>query len=370
MPRDYYEVLGVPKNASADEIKKAYRNLALQLHPDRNPSKEASERFKEVNEAYAVLSDPEKRKQYDSYGPAGFSQHYSQEEIFRNFDFDQIFKDMGVNFGSMGMGGPDDLFGGLFGQAARSRNAGQSILYRMNLTLEQIAKGTQQEITVRHVKKCSNCDGTGAEPGSRIVKCPECNGRGQVATVSNTFFGRMQTVTTCPRCGGRGKSYEKKCRVCSGKGGVVANEKLTVTIPAGLSEGTRLRLEGMGDYGIDGNGDLYVEVHEIKHSTFTREGDNILANVKVPFYTAILGGRITVPTLDGQKELTIDQGTQQGKQIVLKGAGIKKLRGSGYGDEIVTVSIEIPRSLTQQQRELMEKFSSSDAEGKKRFGFI
>ena len=370
MPRDYYSLLGVPKSASADEIKQAYRKLALELHPDRNPSKEAQEKFKEVNEAYAVLGDPEKRKQYDAYGPAGFSQHYSQEEIFRNFDFEQIFKDMGINFGNMGMGGTDDFFGSLFGGTARNRNVGQSILYKMDLTLEQIAKGTQQEISVRHVKMCGNCGGTGAEPGSKIVKCPECNGRGQVATVSNTFFGRMQTVTTCARCGGRGKSYEKRGRVCNGKGGVVLNDKLSVAIPAGVSEGTRLRLGGMGDYGSGGKGDLYVEVHEIKHSVFDREGDNIYANVKVPFYTAILGGRIIVPTLDGQKELTVDQGTQQGKQIVLKGAGIKRLRGNSSGDEIVTVNIDIPKSLTQQQRELIEKFSSSEGDGRKRFGFI
>ncbi len=368
MPRDYYDVLGVQKTASADEIKRAYRDLALKLHPDRNPSKEAGEKFREINEAYAVLGDPEKKKQYDAYGPAGFGQRYNEEEIFRNFDFNQVFREMGINIGGFG---DSDLFGSFFGQGGRQGDVGQSILYRLDLTLEQIAHGSQQELTERHVKRCDNCKGGGAEPGSKTIKCPECNGRGQVAQVSNTFFGRMQTVTTCGRCRGKGKIYDKRCRVCGGKGGVVATEKINVTIPAGVTEGTRLRLEGMGDFGNDGNGDLFVEVHELRHSVFTREGDNIRANMRIPFYIAILGGRIVVPTLDGQRELTIDPGAQQGKQIVLKGAGIKKLRGSGAGDEIVTISIEIPKSLSQQQKELIEKFKSSEeGEGKKKFGFM
>ncbi len=365
MAEDYYSILGVSKDASADEIKRAYRNLALQLHPDRNPSKEAGEKFREVNAAYAVLSDPEKRKQYDAYGPAGFSQHYSEEDIFRGFNFEQIFRDMGINIG--GMGG-EEMFGSLFGQGMRSSNAGQSILYRIDLTLEQIAKGAQQEISVKHVRRCDRCEGSGAEPGSKVVKCPECSGRGQVVTVTTTILGRMQTVTTCGRCGGKGRSYEKRCRACNGKGGVVATEKVTVTIPAGVNEGMRLRLGGMGDFGPGGSGDLYVEVHELRHSTFTREGYDIHAEVKVPFYTAILGGSVSVPTLDGQREITIGEGTQQGKTIVIRGAGITKLRGGGSGDEIVTVNIEIPRSLSQQQRELIERFRESGQEGKRRFG--
>ncbi len=368
MTENYYDLLGVSKDASQEEIKKAYRKLALELHPDRNKDPQAVNRFKEINEAYAVLGDSEKKAQYDSYGPAGFGQRYNEEEIFRNFNFEQVFRDMGINIGGMGT---EDIFSSFFGQGARHPNLGQGILYRMDLTLEQIAKGTQQEISVRHVRRCDRCDGSGAEPGSKVIKCPECSGKGQVITTTNTFFGRMQTVTTCGRCGGKGKSYEKKCRTCNGKGGAVANENINVTIPAGVSEGTRLRLEGMGDYGPGGNGDLYVEIHELRHNTFARQGDDIHATVKVPFYTAILGGRIVVPTLDGQKELTLDQGMQQGKQIVLKGSGIKRLRGSGAGDEIITVDIEMPKSLSSQQRELIEKFKSSEeGVGKKKFGFI
>ncbi len=368
MPDDYYKVLGVQKGASADEIKKAYRELALKYHPDRNPDKEATERFKEVNEAYAVLSDPEKRRQYDAYGPAGFGQKYSEEEIFRNFDFEQIFKDIGINFG-FGSGGQP--FGSFFEQgAARQGGEGQSILYRMELPLDEIADGVQKEISVRHVKVCDRCKGSLAEPGTKVIRCPECGGTGRIVTTTNTFFGRMQSVAACRRCGGRGKSYEKRCRKCNGKGGVVDTERIMVTIPAGVYDGARLRLEGMGDYGPDGNGDLYVEIHERKHPVFAREGDNVHAQVRVPFYTAILGGRITVPTLHGEKEIAIEQGTQQGKSIILRGEGIRRLRGSGAGDEIITINIEIPGSLSGEQRELIERFRDREGSQRRKFGFV
>ncbi len=369
MARDYYEILGVSRNASPEEIKKAYRELALKFHPDRNPDKKATEIFKEANEAYAVLSDPEKRRQYDAYGPAGFGQRYSEEEIFRNFNFEQIFKDMGINFG-FGQGG-DEIFGSIFGQGmGRQRDVGQSILYKMDLSLNEIAKGTQKEIQIRHLKRCERCGGGGAEPGSKMGKCSACNGSGRVARTTNTFFGRMQTVTVCERCGGKGKTYEKRCKQCNGKGGAIASERIMVTIPAGVSEGMRLRLDGMGDYGADGNGDLFVEVHELKHDQFRREGDDVYVHVRIPFYTAILGGRITVPTLDGDKEITLEAATQQGKEITLRGGGIRRLRGAGSGDEIVTVDIDLPKVLSQEQRDLIEKFRQSDQIGKKKFGFI
>jgi molecular chaperone DnaJ len=368
MPADYYNTLGVAKNASPEEIKKAYRELALKFHPDRNKDKSSEEKFKEINEAYAVLSDPEKRRQYDSFGPAGFGQRYNQDEIFRNVNFEQIFKDMGINFG---FGQGDDIFGSFFGQQmGGQREVGQSILYKMDLNLAEVAKGTQREVMIRHQKRCDRCSGTGAEPGSKMIKCPDCSGTGRIAKTTNTFFGRMQTVTTCGRCGGKGKSYEKRCKTCNGRGGVIANEKIVVTIPAGVSEGTRLRLDGMGDFGADGNGDLFVEVHELKNSQFDREGDNIHTRVRIPFYMAILGGKVTVPTLDGDKEMTLEPGTQQGKSITLKGGGIKRLRGSGSGDEIVSIDIDLPKSLTQEQRDLMEKFRQSDQSGKRKFGFL
>jgi molecular chaperone DnaJ len=351
MAKDYYDTLGVQKDASPEQIKKAYRELALKYHPDRNASKEAEAKFKEINEAYAVLGDAQKRQQYDTYGPSGFGQRFSEEEIFRNFNFNDIFREMGANFGFGG-----EMFGGMFGQGAVREDVGQSILYRMPLTLEELAHGTVKEISVRHQKACQRCSGNGAEPGSKVRKCPECNGTGQVVTVRNTFLGSMQTITVCGRCGGRGKSYEKRCRECGGRGTTLQNEKINVTVPAGVFNGARLRLEGMGDYGQGGAGDLYVEIEELKHKIFTREGDNVMADVKVPFYTAILGGSITIPTLNGNRDVTLEAGAQQGRRMVLKGDGIKRMRGPGSGDEIVTIHIDLPHSMSPEERSLIERF--------------
>ncbi len=369
MTQDYYELLGVPKDASQEQIKKAYRELALKYHPDRNNTKEAEAKFKEINAAYAVLGNPEKRKQYDTYGPNEFGQHYSEEEIFRNFNFNDIFREMGVNFG-FGSGG--DPFGSFFGQGGGREGTGQSVLYRMPLTLEEIAKGADKEITIRHQKQCHHCSGSGAEPGTKVKKCPTCNGSGQVMTIRNTFIGRMQTIAVCSRCGGKGKSYEKRCRLCNGTGSTVQSERLTVHIPSGVYNGSRLRLEGMGDYGPGGTGDLYVEVEELRHKIFVRERDNIHTSVKIPFYTAILGGEINVPTLNGNKTITLEEGSQQDKQITLKGEGIKKTHGSGAGDEIITLKIEMPKTLSAEERSIIENFKQlSDRKGDGRhFGFF
>lgn len=367
MVRDYYEVLGVQRNAGLDEIKKAYRELALKYHPDRNKTKEAEEKFKEINEAYAVLSDEQKRRQYDAVGPERFNQSYSEEEIFRNVNFEQIFRDMGINI-NFGFGGmEDDMMGGFFTNARRGE-VGQTILRRMDLSLEDIAAGTQKRVSIRHIKKCDHCSGTGGEPGSKLVRCATCKGSGNVNTVRDTFFGRMQTITTCERCGGRGNLYDKKCKVCNGKGGIVATEEVTVNVPAGVFNGARLRLAGMGDYGKDGSGDLLIEVLEQQHPRFQRDGDDIVTTVNVPFYTAILGGKITVPTLsDGQKEIVIEPGTQPGKKVVMKGSGIKRLRGGGAGDEIVIINIDIPRSVGGEERSMLEKLRDLHEGQKKKF---
>jgi len=376
MVKDFYEILGVPRNASLDDIKKAYRELALRYHPDRNKSKDAEEKFKEINEAYAVLGDEEKRKQYDTYGPAGFEQRYSEEDIFRGFNFDEIFKDLGINMGFnfSNFSNPDDFFGNFFSQGSRGRETGESILYKLSITFEEAAKGVEKEIKFRHVKKCPRCNGTGAEPGAKTIRCPECNGRGVIVTVRNTFFGRMQTSATCPRCNGTGKIYDKQCKTCNGTGGIVGEDTVLVKIPPGVSSGMRLRLKGMGDYGKGGAGDLYVEVHVQRHKIFEREGDNIYANVEVPFYTAILGGTIKVPTLNGTKEISIQPGTQQNSKIVLHGEGIKSMKGSGTGDEIINLSIGIPKNLTKEEEELLRKFKSlrgeDDDKQKKKFGFF
>ncbi len=373
MTKDYYEILGVPRNATLEEIKKAYRELALKYHPDRNKSKEAEEKFKEINEAYAVLSDPEKRRQYDMYGPSGFGQRYSEEDIFRGFNFEDIFRDLGINFGfDVSDFEGEDIFDLFQGQGRRrSANVGQSILYRLDITLEEAARGTEKEIRFRHIKKCPHCNGTGAEPNAKLIKCPECNGRGVIVTTRNTFFGRIQTSATCPRCEGSGKIYDKPCKVCNGTGGVVSEEKVVVKIPSGITDGARLRLRGMGDYAKGGTGDMFVEVHVLPHKIFKREGDDIYVNLDIPFYTAILGGKVKVPTLDGYKEIEIPRGTQHGDKITIRGEGIKTQRGSG--DEIVVVNILIPKSISREQEELIKKFKEieegSNDEGKKRWFF-
>lgn len=370
MAEDYYDILGVQKTATTDEIKKAYRNLALKYHPDVNKNKQAEETFKEVNEAYAVLSNPEKRKNYDMYGAEGFQQRYSAEEIFRGTNFEDLFREMGINFGFDTSG----IFGGAFGQGfGPSADRGNDLLYSMEISLEEAASGTRKEISVKHVRKCEKCRGSGAEPGSRITKCPECNGSGRVARTTNTIFGRMQTITTCQRCGGRGKSYEKRCRACGGSGGAVGIDKVEVSVPAGIRDRMRLRLEGLGDYGKDGTGDLYMEIRIASHRYFARKDDDIYVDVTVPFYLASLGGEVEVPTLSGKKTVTIEPGTQPNTQKTLRGSGIKHFRSNSYGDEIVNIKIEIPKSLSSEKRDLMEKFKALDKgqdESKKKFGFF
>ncbi len=368
---DYYSVLGVPNNAGADQIKKAYRELALKFHPDVNKSKAAEEKFKTINEAYAVLSDEEKRKQYDTYGPEGFGQRFSQEDIFRGSNVNDILKEMGINLNFGFPGG--DVFGGMFGGAQRQQDMGQSILHRMDISLQDAAKGTTKEITLRHVKECDACKGSGAEPGSKLSRCQECRGSGYITEVRSSFFGKIQTSSTCQRCYGSGKAYEKRCRTCNGKGGVVANEKVKVTVPPGIRSGMRLKLNGIGDFGRDVKGDLYIEVNELPDSLLKRDGDNIIANVTVPFYVALLGGEASVPTIDGTRKIEIAQGTSPGTKIAIGGAGIKHLGSSQRGDEIIIVNVDIPKTLSRNERELIEQFrdiNKGPGQGGKKFGFF
>ncbi|MGC8586298.1 MAG: molecular chaperone DnaJ [Candidatus Micrarchaeia archaeon] len=364
MAKDYYSILGVSKDASIDDIKRAYRELALKYHPDRNKNPDAEEKFKEINEAYAVLSDPEKRKQYDMFGPEGFSQRYTSEDIFRNFDFEDLFKDIFGNFGN------EDMFGDFFGFAPRANyEIGNDILAKISISLAEVATGTAKTISVRHTKVCEHCGGTGHEPGSKIIKCDMCNGTGRIKQTRRTPFGIMQTVTTCPKCGGTGKLYEKPCRVCNGTGRVQGEDKIEVKIPPGIENGMRLRVKGMGDYGRDRTGDLYVEVHVQDDKNFERDGTNIYTSVKVPLHIMILGGEIEVPTLTGNKRIYVEEGTQSGAKITLRGAGLPQFRGSRRGDEIVTLLVDIPQHLSREQKDLIRKFAELDSE-KKRHWFI
>ncbi len=371
MDKDYYKILGVQHNASPDQIKNAYRELALKFHPDRNKDKGAEEHFKQVNEAYAVLSDPEKRQQYDAYGPDAFSQRYTQEDIFRNFNIEDVLRQMGFQFG---FGGNQDLFSMFgFGDQGASRNIdlGSDILAGTEVTLREAATGTEKKLHVNHVKRCETCSGSG---GTGITKCKRCGGSGQARTTTRTPFGVMQVVTTCPECGGRGKTVEKVCRTCKGHGRVRTEDKIDFKIPQGVDNGTRLRVKGMGDYGADRTGDLYVDVKVSKDKIFTRQGNDLLLELHVPFYVAALGGTTTVETLDGNEHIKIEPGTQTGANIYLNNKGMPKFNGSGHGDEIVRIIVDTPKGLSAEQKALLERFSELDSgkkpDSKKKFGIF
>ncbi len=366
--KDYYETLGVPKNAGADEIKSAYRKLALKFHPDRNKEPEAAERFKEISEAYAVLSDPKKREQYDAYGHAGFDQMYSQEDIFRGADFsdfDEVFRSFGF-----------DPFGGMFGsfmrghEGGRMREYGADLETGVEISLEEAAKGAKSDISYHRSKACQRCGGSGSEPGSQRKVCGACQGRGQVQQARRAGPMSFYTVTTCGRCRGEGSVVEKPCRTCGGSGKTSSNEHIKVTIPAGIHSGMRLRLDGLGEYGRDGPGDLFVRVEIKPHELFQREGDDLLIELPLSFSRAAIGGSVDIPTMFGKDRLHVPPGTASHTVFRLKGEGMPRLGRGGKGDELVRVVIEVPKSLTKRQKELLEEFDK-EGENKKKgfFGF-
>ncbi len=375
MAKDFYDVLGVKKGASLDEIKQAYRKLALQYHPDRNKSKEAEEKFKEINEAYAVLSNPEKRKQYDAYGPDQFNQRFSEEDIFRGFDFQNIFRNMGFDVGDQGFSGfgnIDDIFDNLFNRGSQygQGTRGNDILARVRLSMLEAVNGATKTLTIKHIAQCDRCAGTGAEPGSKVITCPTCNGRGQVANARRTPFGVMQTITTCPTCGGSGKVPEKKCRKCGGTGRIQKDDSVEVEIPKGVDTGTRLRLRGLGDYGTSRRGDLYIDVEVEPDPRFKRKVDDLVTTIHVPFYTAILGGTVEAPTIDGSESVKISPGTQSGDTAVIKGKGVPRFNRAGVGDEIIRIQVDLPKKMTQEQEELIRKYAETEGDSsskKKRF---
>ncbi len=355
--RDYYEVLGVSKNASKDEIKDAYRKLAMQYHPDRNKAPDAEEKFKEISEAYAVLSDNEKRQQYDLLGHAGFDQRYSTEDIFRGADFESIFRDIGFGFGDLFR----TFFGGGFGGGGfRERiNRGQDLVYDLEITLEEAAKGTEKEILVPRTEKCEICDGSGASPGTSPKTCPKCNGAGKVKHMRKSSFAMYVHVTPCSTCRGKGILIESPCKNCSGTGLVKKRRKISVKIPVGIDEGYQLRLRGEGEMAPNGGeaGDLYVLVHLISNDLFMREGDDLWHVLIIGYPQAALGTEVSVPTLDGPTTLKIKPGTQNGETIRLKGKGMPRFRGYGKGDLVVRVGISVPDKLTSKQRALLEQLA-------------
>ena len=365
--RDYYEILGMKRSASKDEIKGAYRTLALKYHPDRNKDAGAEEKFKELSEAYAVLSDDEKRATYDQYGHAGFDQRYSQEDIFRNANFEDLFHEFGFSFGGAGGSHFNDLFSSAFfgtGGGRRRSGRGADLRYDMHITLEEAAKGVGKEISFRRNRACAHCKGSGAEPGSKISACRQCGGAGQVRSNRRLGpFGSFTSITACPACGGNGKKPDKPCSECRGSGATIYAEKLSVDIPAGVDTGSQLRLAGMGERGPASPGDLYVFVNVHEHPVFRREEDDIYLESPISFSQAALGAEIDVPTLSGKAKLKIPAGTQTHTVFRMKGEGMPHVHGRGKGDQLVRVIIRTPSNLSEKQRKILADLGDTPKAG-------
>ena len=354
--RDYYEVLGVEKNASADEIKKAYRKLAIKYHPDKNPGdKEAEEKFKEAAEAYSVLSDNQKRAQYDQFGHAGASAS----------GFPGGFGGFGSDFGGFSVDDISDLFADVIGfggrrsrgGARRGVKRGNDLRVKVKLTLEEIAAGTSKTLKIPSTVKCSHCNGTGADGGTAVTECPSCHGRGTVQHVVNTPFGQMMNESTCPKCQGEGKIIDKQCSFCNGEGVERQENVVTFSIPAGVSNGDIIPIRGKGNAprrgGNNGvNGDLQVVIEEIPHAELIRDGKDVVYNLMLDLPTAILGGTVEIPTLSGRARLTIPAGTQPGKILRLRGKGIGNIHNAG--DELVNIMVYIPEKLTAEQKKIFD----------------
>ncbi|MBO4563047.1 MAG: molecular chaperone DnaJ [Clostridia bacterium] len=360
--RDYYEVLGVPKTASDDDIKSAFRRMAKQYHPDLHPDdKEAEAKFKEVNEAYEVLSNPDKREKYDQFGHAAFDPTAGGGYSSGWSGFGG-----GSPFGSSGFGGFGDIFGDFFGGGASSSRAsansavrGENLRQSVTITFEEAAFGCEKEIQYRREENCASCGGTGAAAGSQPQTCPTCGGRGTVTRVQNTILGSMQTTVPCSACGGTGKIIKDPCKACGGNGRVRTIQKRKFKIPAGIDDGQTIRLSGGGDEGYRGgsNGDLHISIRVKPHKRFVRDGADIHQNITIPVTTAILGGSINVPTLERDCKLNIPEGTPSQKTFRMKGFGIQKLNSQEKGDMYVNITVDIPKKLTEKQRELVVKLA-------------
>jgi molecular chaperone DnaJ len=350
--RDLYEVLGLERGASDGDIKRAFRKLAQQWHPDVNQETEAQERFKEINDAYQILSDPDRRARYDRFGRAGVDSG-----------------DAGAGF--EGFGGFSDIFDAFFGGAAGARSArrgrpqpGSDLRYDLRITFEEAVRGTDKEIEFRSLQRCDTCSGSGAQPGTEPTTCPQCEGRGEVRSVRQTMLGQMVNVSPCPRCRGEGRIVETPCETCRGEGRVERKRTLRVTIPAGIDEGHQIRLTNEGELGPRGGppGSLYVAVHVSPHAALKRDGTELYYEAEVSIAQAALGTRITVPTVDGDEEVEIKPGTQPDTEIRLRGKGVPHLRRTARGDLHVLVDVRVPTKLTKKQRSLLEALAKESGE--------
>lgn len=353
--RDYYEILGVNRNAGKEEIKKTYKKLALKHHPDKGGD---AEKFKELSEAYAVLSDDDKRKQYDQFGHAGFDQRFSQEDIFRGVDFDDIFNEI---FGG-GFGG--NIFE-MFGGGSRGRARGNDLRYDLEIDFKDVISGGEKEIEFEKLDKCSNCNGSGSEDG-KLEVCSSCNGSGQERITSRSFLGVFTQIRTCQKCHGNGKKIKNLCKSCKGNGRERKFKSLKVRIPAGIDEGFQLRVAGEGEAGRNNskNGDLYIVIHVKPSKIFNREENDIYVEMPIRFSQAVLGDKIKVPTVEKDVELKIPAGTQTGTLFRLKGFGIPYLDGYGRGDQYVRVNVVTPKNLSSKEKELFSELEKIEKKEK------
>jgi len=365
--RDYYEILGVNKSASVDEIKSAYRRLAKQYHPDMNPNnrQESEEKFKELSEAYEVLIDQDKRNLYDQYGHEGVSQRFSPggfqwrdfshaedlRDLFGDFDISQIFR-------GFGEGSIFDLFSGGQRSSRSSKTRGRDIHVRLRLTLEEIAEGTSKEIAFSRYEKCEACKGIG---GSDWTACPACQGKGEKRHVTRSMFGQFVQISACSECRGEGKIIKNKCEKCGGEGRIRIERTIKVTIPAGVSNGNFIQLRGEGHYGPGGKGNVVVEIEEKEHALFIRSNDDIVIELPISITAAVLGGDVEIPTLNGRKKVKINAGIQSGEIIRIRNAGIKRLNG-GRGDELVRIVVHTPKHISAQEKHLLKEWEKIRSE--------
>lgn len=359
--RDYYEILDIPRTATPDEIKKAYRKMALKYHPDKNPDDPSAEgKFKEAAEAYEILSDAEKKQRYDRYGHDGVK---GMPGGGFNMSMDDIFSHFGDIFGDAFGGAFSDQFG--FGTRSRTRhrvNRGSNLRVKVKLTLEEISTGVEKKIKVNKYVSCDQCNGSGAEKGTAVNTCPTCHGQGQVRRVTSTFLGQMQTTSTCPHCDGEGTVIATKCNKCFGNGIVKGEEVITVRIPAGVADGMQLSMSGKGNAAARGGmpGDLLILVEEHEHELFTRDGNNLVYEHFISIPDAALGASVDIPTIDAKARIKIEPGTQSGKILRLKGKGLPDINGYNRGDLLINLTVWTPRTLSREENQIMEKLRESE----------